>query len=267
MTALPVVGFQGERGAFSDQAIRALFGSAVAPHGYRDFDALVTAVDSGEIAYGLLPCENSIYGPIARAYDLLLRNERVAIVDETTHPIVQCLIGVSGTALQSVERVLSHPVALEQCWAFLQSLDGVKVEAVDDTAGAVRAIVERGDARVAAIGPDLAAQMYGGVVLAQGVQDDRDNATRFFVISRDRTPRRDLGRICIAFSLPHEPGSLYRALGGIADRGLNLRSLVARPQKNRPFEYCFVAELDCAADPDAQSLVPGAIDARVLGRF
>jgi prephenate dehydratase len=105
----------------------------------------------------------------------------------------------------------------------------------------VRSIVELGDTRAAAIGPQLAAEIYGGVILAHGVQDDRENVTRFLVISRDGKPRRDLGRMCVAFSLPHEPGSLYRALGAFAKRGLNLRSLVARPKEGAAFEYRFVA--------------------------
>lgn len=228
----------------------------------------MAAVDARDVEFGLLPCENTIYGPIARAYDLLLQYDGVAIVDETSHAIVQNLIGAPGATLEVVERILSHPVALEQCGAFLKARPHIKIEPVADTAGAVRGIVEGGDRRAAAIGSRLAAEIYGGVVLAPGVQDDRENVTRFLVIARDGKPRRHLGRMCVAFSLPHEPGSLYRALGAFAQRGLNLRSLVARPKERAAFEYRFVVELDWppALEPEAFQL-PGSLDVRVLGKY
>jgi prephenate dehydratase len=268
LIAVQSVGFQGEPGAFSQQAARALLGEGTASRGYVDFDALVEAVAASDVTYGLLPCENSTYGPIARAYDLLLQNPDLSIVDETSLPIVQCLIGVRGASLTGIERVVSHPVALDQCLAFLKTLPNVKVEAVDDTAGAVRAVLEDGNPRVAAIGPRAAAEIYGGVVLREAVQDESENVTRFFLLSRNPEARRRLGRVCVAFELPHEPGSLHRALGAFAERHLNLRSLVARPCKGRPFGYSFIAEIDWPeALGDALPGIPGATDVRVLGRF
>jgi chorismate mutase / prephenate dehydratase len=262
------IGFQGEAGAFSDQAARELFGEHIGTRGYLDFDALVRAVDAGEIEFGLLPCENTIYGPIARAYDLLLQYPAVRIVDETSHAIVQCLIGVPGSTLDAIERVLSHPVALEQCGFFLKGRSSLRVEAVDDTAGAVRSIVELGDRHSAAIGPRLAAEMYGGVVLADAIADDDENVTRFLIISRRFAALRGLGRLCVAFSLSHETGSLHKALGGFADENANLRSIVARPKRGAPFEYRFVAEMDWPRDKDAASLhIPGALEVRVLGHY
>ncbi|MGC2244083.1 MAG: prephenate dehydratase domain-containing protein, partial [Candidatus Aquilonibacter sp.] len=109
-----LVGFQGEPGAFSEEAAAGLFG-AIESRGYPTFDALVDAVDAGEVPCGLLPCENSIHGPVTRAYDLLYAHPRVAIIDETVHRIVQTLIGIEGASLDDIRRVESHPVALEQC--------------------------------------------------------------------------------------------------------------------------------------------------------
>lgn len=261
------VGFQGEPGAFSEEAAIALFGQARTT-GFQSFDALVQAVESGQVELGLLPCENTIYGPIARAYDLLLLHPGVHIVDETTHRVVQALIGVPGAQIDTVECVASHPVALEQCRAFLARHPSIQVRTVDDTAGAVREVVERADRRFAAIGPALAARRYGAQILADAIQDDAENLTRFFAIARDPAPRRNLGRACLAFGLPHEPGSLYTALGKLASRSLNLRSLVARPTRANPFEYTFYAEIECPPQFDvaalAQELSP---QARVLGRY
>ena len=239
-----LVGFQGEAGAFSEEAAAQLLGD-VQTRGFTTFDALVDAVDACGVDSGLLPCENSIHGAIPRAYDVLYAHPRVRIVDETVSRIVQNLIGVPGAQLAGIRRIESHPVALEQCRRFLASLNGVDVVTAADTAGAVRAVVAAGDPSRAAIGPAASARRYGGAILVDAVQDEGENYTRFFLIERDGRPRRGLGRAALAFVLPHQPGSLHRALGGLAERRLNLRSLVARPQAGKPFEYVFYAEVDC----------------------
>jgi prephenate dehydratase len=207
-----IVGFQGEPGAFSEEAADALFPDAQT-RGYPSFDALIDAVATGEIPIALLPCENSIHGPVARAYDLLYTHPSVRIVDETRHRIVQTLIGIPGAQLTAIRQIESHPVALEQCRQFLAAMHGVNVVPVADTAGAVREIVRAGDPFRAAIGPAASAQRYGGAVLAEAVQDEAENYTRFFAIACDGTPRRRLGRAALAFVLPHQPGSLHAALG------------------------------------------------------
>lgn len=262
------VGFQGEAGAFSEEAALGLFGDGTPCVGLHTFDDLVDAVDNESVDAGLIPCENVIYGSIARTYDLLALHPRVRIVDETVHPIVQALIGLPGASLEGITRVSSHPVAIEQCRTFLRGLSGVRVDVAEDTAGAVRTVIERGDPHEAAIGPALAAQRYGGQVLRPSVHDDPENATRFFAIERDGKPRRKLGRACIAMELPHRAGSLYEALGAIARNGLNLRSLVARPTRARAFEYTFYVELDCGSESDLAALLdelPG--ETRSLGWY
>jgi prephenate dehydratase len=262
-----IVGFQGEPGAFSEEAATGLFG-AVDTRGYLNFDALLEAVDSGEIPFGLLPCENSIHGPVTRAYDLLYAHPQVRIVDETVYRIVQTLVGVPGAALAAIRRVESHPVALEQCRKFLSALPGLEVVPVADTAGAVRDVVRRNDPACAAIGPAASAQRYGGAILAGAIQDEPENYTRFFAIARDGTPRRSLGRAAFAFVLPHRPGSLHAALGVLAHGGLNLRALVARPLPGRPFEYIFYAELDSPNVGQAQAVMEAiGGESRLLGWY
>jgi prephenate dehydratase len=260
------IGFQGEPGAFSEEAAFALFG-AVDVRGYTDFDALVRAVDEEEVPFGLLPCENSIHGQIARAYDLLYAHPRVRVVDETVHRIVQNLIGVSGARIECIRRIESHPVALEQCRHFTASLPSVEVTAVADTAGAVRDVVRSGDPSVAAIGPAASAQRYGGVILAPAIQDEAENFTRFFVIARDGIARRRLGRALLALVLPHTPGRLHAALGGFAQRGFNLRALLARPLPGRPFEYIFYAEIDCPDVALLDAIAAEIGDVRLLGWY
>ena len=261
------VGFQGEDGAFSEEAVHALLGS-LETQGYPTFDALVEAVEGGEVDRGLLPCENSIHGAVSRAYDLLYAHPAVRIIDETVHRIVQSLIGLPGARVAQLRRIDSHPVALEQCRRFLGELHGVEIVPVADTAGAVRDALAAGDAARAAIGPAATAQRYGGEILAAAVQDEPENYTRFFLIAGDAGSRRSLGRAAVAFVLPHEPGSLHAALGLLAHRGLNLRSLVARPQPKRPFEYVFYAELDCPQEEQACEIVQAlGLPARLLGWY
>jgi len=262
------VGYQGEPGAFSEEAAIALLGTRIHTRGYRTFEDLVVAADSGELHYGLLPCENTIFGQIAEAYDLLGRYPRVTIVDETTHLVRQCLIGLPGATLSKLERVASHPVALEQCRHFLTTHPQLRITATEDTAGAVRAITESADPRAAAIGPALAAERYGAIVLQNAIQDDADNTTRFFLIAPTETkPRRALGRACLALTLQNSPGSLYRALTPIANAGLNLRALLARPNREHPFEYRFYLEIDAHAGELETITAALGPQARVLGRY
>ncbi len=261
------VGFQGEAGAFSEAAALGLFGS-VETRGFSTFDELVGAVDAGVVDAGLIPCENTIYGSIARTYDLLSEYRAIRIVDETTYAIVQALIGCPSADVATLESVASHPVALEQCRAFLAAHPELRVRTVADTAGSVREMMEIGDPTAAAIGPAPAASRYGAKVLLPNVQDDVENVTRFFAIARNGRVRRNLGRACVALDLPHETGSLYAALGEMASRGSNLRSLIARPARERAFHYRFYVEFDC---PDGATLA--ALEAhfgarmQMLGRY
>ncbi|HLI95728.1 MAG TPA: prephenate dehydratase domain-containing protein [Candidatus Baltobacteraceae bacterium] len=262
-----IVGFQGEQGAFSDEAVAAAFGH-VPTRGYRTFEDLLSAVDEQAVTHGLLPCENSIAGSIARAYDLLSQYESIRIAGETKHRIEQCLIGLPGARIETLERVASHPVAIEQCRRFLAAHPYLRVDLADDTAGSVRAMVERGNLHVAAIGPALAAERYGGVVLKRGVQDDEENYTRFFLITRGGEPAKPATRTCFVLHLPHRAGSLHEALGVLARRGLNLRSLVARPNRQSPFEYVFYVEIDAPETTDAAELLAAFEGrARLLGRY
>jgi prephenate dehydratase len=262
-----MVGYQGEPGAFSDAAARALLPEAQ-PRGYASFDDLVHAVDQGEIDYALLPVENSIFGPIARSYDLLWAHEALRITDETVHHVVMNLIGTKDATESDIAEIRSHPVALEQIRRYTDAHPNWKRVVVEDTAGAVAQIVAAGDPRIAAVGPALAAELYGGNLLRAGIQDDAENFTRFFLLQRGGSARRNLRRSCIAFELHNRPGALRDALSVFADHDIDLRSLVSRPDRRNPFNYRFYCEL---SDVDAALLheTLGAIDGsvRVLGLY
>jgi prephenate dehydratase len=263
-----LVGFQGEPGAFSEEAANDLLPGAQT-RGYRTFQALIDAVDTGAVDAALLPIENSISGQIAANYDLLWNHPRLTIVDETVHRVVQTLIGVPGAEIDDLAEVRSHPVALEQCGRLFAAHPEWRRTVVEDTAGAVREIVAHGDPRIAAIGSRTAARRYGAAILAESVQDNPQNFTRFFLIRRGASGRRRLGRACVGLALVDRPGSLRDALSAFADQSLNLRSLVSRPAPDAgPFKYRFYCEID-QAEPDALAAALAKIDGerRVLGEY
>jgi prephenate dehydratase len=264
---VPRVGFQGEPGAFSDEAARLLVADAQT-HGYRTFDDLIAAVDSAAVDFGLLPVENSIYGAIARSYDLLWEYPALRIVDEIVFAVVQNLIGTPTATVEDIREVRSHPVALEQVRRLFDLHPDWQRTVVDDTAAAVAQVVASADNRVGAIASAFAAARYGAKILLAGVQDDADNYTRFFLLQRNGTARGALGRACIALELPNQPGSLRNALSAFADRAINLRSLVSRPSRTRAFSYRFYCEIDRVdAERLAAALSATAGDTRIFGVY
>lgn len=261
------VAYQGEAGAFSDDAARMLVPGAETL-GYGTFDDAVAAVQRGEATYALLPVENSISGSVPRVYDLLWADDRLSIVDEIVYRVVQNLIGLPHAELAKLREIRSHPVALEQCRAFLGRHPHVRPTIVADTAGAVRDVIALGDPSIAAIASSFAAQRYGGCVLAPAIQDVADNFTRMFLVQRDGFARGDPTRACVALGLTHRPGSLRDALGAFADRGLDLRTLVSRPSLDEPFTYRFY----CEVAPVTEAVLAAALGAiegttRILGLY
>ena len=264
---MPRVAFQGEPGAFSDDAARRLVPDAETI-GCGTFDEAVAAVQRGDAEYALMPVENSISGSVPRVYDLLWADERLSIVDEIVYRVVQNLIGIASAEIADLREVRSHPVALEQCREFLGAHPRVHPTIVADTAGAVREIVRLGNPAVGAIASQLAAERYGARVLAPAIQDVDQNYTRMFLLQRDGRARNLPSRACVALSLAHRPGTLRDALGAFADRGLDLRTLVSRPSLEEPFTYRFYCEIASATQAqldDALAAIDGT--ARVLGFY
>jgi len=263
---MPRIAYQGEPGAFSDDAARKLVPGAETA-GYGTFDDAAAAVQDGTVELALLPVENSISGSVPRVYDLLWHDERLSIVDEIVYRVVQNLIGIAGASVEDLREVRSHPVALEQCRKFLGRHHAMRATIEADTAGAVREITRLGNPAVGAIASSLAAERYGAEVMVPAIQDVADNFTRFFLLRRD-APRADGTRACVALSLANRPGSLRDALGAFADDGLDLRTLVSRPSLERPFSYRFYCEItpvDRARLERALAKIDG--EARVLGLY
>jgi prephenate dehydratase len=265
------VAFQGEPGAYSEAAALEHFGRAAETLPRDTFDAVFAAVEVQACEYGLIPIENSLAGSIHRNYDLLLQHS-LFIVGEHYLRVQHCLIAHAGVALSEVRRVVSHPQALAQCERYLKSLPGVEVEVAHDTAGSVRLIRDRGDRAAAAIASRRAAAVYGLNILAEDVEDDPANFTRFLAIAREPVMPTGEAKSSIVFTLKNVPGSLFKALSVFALRDIDLTKIESRPLVGRPWEYLFYidfarARSDPAAARALEHLDEYALMLRLLGSY
>lgn len=243
------IAYQGEPGAFSEAASRQVDASAdLLP--CRAFEDVFAAVNEGRVDYGVLPIENSIGGSIHRNFDLLQQND-LPIVAEIEVPVVHHLLALPGTTLADVKRIYSHPQALAQCERFLQTLSGVELMASYDTAGSAKMIATDRITDAAAIASKRAGEVFGLHVLKAAIQDYEHNTTRFLVIGK--TPVSDLphDKTSIVFTLPNEPGALFKALSAFALRGIDLTKLESRPMPARKWEYLFYMDLKASPEQPA----------------
>jgi prephenate dehydratase len=249
MTAIAI---QGEAGSFSHTAALDTHGPALRLVPCATFEELFQAVASGAAHRGIVPIENTLAGSVHENYDLLSAHQ-LHVVGETQVWIHHCLIARPGTGLPEVRRVASHPVALAQCRRFFVTHPNLVAVPSYDTAGSVRNLIAgEGHAHAdAAIASALAAELYGGEVLAEGLEDHAENYTRFLVIAREPAHTDGATKISLVFTLPNTPGSLHRALTVFAERGLNLTKIESRPIPGRPWEYLFY--LDVIGDVREQS--------------
>jgi prephenate dehydratase len=243
------VAFQGELGAFSQEAIRQLLGSKARPVACQRFDEVFAALEQRRVPAAVIPMENTLHGSVHENYDLLLKHD-FTITAETNVRIVHHLIAPSGTAFAQVRKVYSHPVALNQCLDFFERHKRIERVPFYDTAGSVKMILEERPAGAAAIASELAAKIYGGRILKREIEDDRQNYTRFFLLEpkggKPRTPpgaRVRPWKTSLVFSTRNVPGALFRALAALALRDLDLTKLESRPLRGKPWEYLFYVDL------------------------
>jgi prephenate dehydratase len=264
------IAYQGEPGAFSEAAARLVHASAELQP-CRRFEEVFDAVEAGPASYGVLPIENSIGGSIHRNYDLLLEHH-LPIVGEIELPVVHELLALPGVQLGDLRRIYSHPQALAQCERFLRTLSGVELVASYDTAGSAKLVAEERLTDAAAIASTRAGQVFGLKPLATGIQDYDENITRFIVVGRRPFGDAPADKTTVVFSVPNQPGALFKALSVFALREVDLTKLESRPIPGRPWEYLFYVDLASARDalPCARALAHLAEFApllRVLGSY
>jgi prephenate dehydratase len=265
------VAFQGERGAFSEEAAVKLLGEEIVPVPQPTFDATFAAVGRGLADFVLSPIENSLAGSVHKALDLLI-DSGLSIIGEVVIPISLNLIALPGASLEQITGVESHPVALAQCERFFRARPELKRIAAEDTAGSVRAIMQARDPERAAIASRRAAEIYGGIILLEHLEDDPENYTRFLLLSASPNDTAPATKLSLVFQLPHRPGSLHRALEIFAQRKINLMKIESRPVHGRPWEYRFYMDLQASAsDPEAAAAIAElgkcAANLKILGSY
>jgi prephenate dehydratase len=257
------VAYQGEPGAYSDEAVSAVYPHAEAV-GFATFRLTFDALEMGAVDMAVLPVENSSAGVVQEVSDLLWELPGLRVVREQIQPVRHCLLGWPGP----VERALSHPQALAQCDRYLHARQ-IRSVAFHDTAGAARAVAEQRQPGTAAIASKAAATRYGLYVLAEAIQDDAENRTRFVVVEKGAPARpRDVKaggnghtawKSSLAFVTAHRPGSLAHALDCFARRSVNLTRLDSRPMLGRPFEYRFYVDFSIDGDTSTAEQAEAAL--------
>ena len=268
------VAFQGEPGAFSEAAAIQLLGGEIRTVPRATFEAAFTAIAEGAADALLAPVENSLAGSVVRVFDLLMES-RLAIVAETILPIEMQLIAAPGASLADIRSVASHPMALAQCERFFAAHPQWKRVPAEDTAGSVREALSRGDKSSAAIAGRRAAEHYHGVILAESIQDNAENFTRFVLLLPEKESATWISpqarKVSLAMRLAHRPGALLASLEPFAKYGVNLLKIESRPIHGRPWEYQFFidveAETPARLDAALAEVRSATSEIRVLGRY
>ena len=263
------VAFQGEPGAYSEQAVFNYFGN-VETQPCESFDVVFDSVVSDTCEFGLIPIENSLAGSIHQNYDLLLRHD-LHIVGEYPLRVQHCLIALPGVKKEDIKKAISHPQALGQCAAYLRNL-GIKPESVYDTAGSVKMLKESGARDTAAIASRRAAEIYEMQVLEEGIEDNPENYTRFLAITKKAFEPKGEAKTSIVFTLKNQPGALFKALSVFALRDIDLTKIESRPLQGKPWEYLFYIDFVGAAHEETarkalDHLGEYALMLRVLGSY
>jgi prephenate dehydratase len=253
------IGFQGEHGAYSEEAIYKQFGRDVKTVPTVTIHEVFNLTEAGAVDLGVIPVENSVEGSINETYDMLL-SSNLTVIGEVVLRVIHCLIALRSAKLAGIKVVYSHPQALAQCRNFVTSL-GVEPIVTYDTAGSVKMIKEKRLEGAAAIAGERAAEIYGLKVLKKGIEDYSTNSTRFLIVAREGSePERSKStaarrgsvshgsKTSLIFAVPHTPGSLYNALEVFARAKINLTKIESRPTKERPWEYFFFVDFEGRRD-------------------
>ena len=269
--AAPRVVYQGEPGCYSEEAAVGFFGPEVSSRGLAWFPDVFAALERGEADYAVLPVENSSTGSIRQVYDLLAQYNYY-VVGECQVKVEHCLMALPGAALEDIQTVYSHEQGLMQFEKYVDAHRGWRRVPTLDTAGSAKQVAESGDRTAAAICSRRAAQIYGLHILAEGVNYNAMNHTRFVVVSPVLELRPGRNKISAVFRLPHQSGSLHEILTVFAVQGLNLLKIESRPIPGRGWEYLFFLDFtgDLAApemDGVLHELGQLAAEFRILGNF
>ena len=239
---MSIIAFQGEHGAYSEIASKKYFGEDAKLSPSFSIDNVFEKVKTGKAAYGVVPVENSLFGSIFETYDHL-STYHLAIIGELNLQINHCLLAQKKYKLDEIKKVFSHPQALGQSSDFLKTLKNAKIHPAYDTAGSAIISDQGKDEPVAIVASKKAAEIYGLKILKSNIQNNKENFTRFLVISKTgqkgeiKNPKSS-----ICFELKSIPGALFKALSVFALRDINLVKIESRPIPHKPFQYMFYTD-------------------------
>ena len=242
MTLL-TVSFQGEYGAFSEQAALAYFGKKCRPVPRENFRDIFEDVKKGKSSYGIIPIENSLFGSVAQNYDLL-QEYPLSVTGEVKLRVSHCLLSLPPATLRTIRHVYSHPQALGQSDTFLRTLKQVSIHQYYDTAGAAKMIAEEKRIDSAAVASVQAASHYGLKILRKNIETDHRNFTRFLIIARKEKAPAKHAKTSLIFASKHAPGLLVHCLSAFAEHKINLLKIESRPIIGKPWEYLFYVDVD-----------------------
>ncbi len=263
--------FQGADGAYSQAAMHTYFGEEIDSFHVETFRDAMGAIEEGRADFAVLPIENSTAGIVSEIYDLLVEYENY-IVGEQVIPIAHCLLGVPGTKVEDIEMVYSHPQSLMQSSRFLQEHPNWKQISMQNNAFATQKVAQDQDKKQAAIASAFAGKLYGLEVLQEAIQNDKNNSTRFIIVTNQKIFKKDAGKVSICFEVAHESGSLYHALSHFIYNHLNVSKIESRPIESRNWEYRFFLDFegnlsDSAVKNALRGLREETINMKILGNY
>lgn len=261
----------GEPGAYTEQAMLEVFGEEVHVCKGREFQDVMQAVHDGEVDYGVLAIENSSTGGITDNYDLFMKYDNT-IVGEHVVKVEHALLGVKGAGIEDICKVYSHPQGIYQCHQFLMEHPKIKPYEYYSTSAGAKKVADEGDKTQAAIASKRAGAIYGLDVLAEAINFESENYTRFIIITNQRKYLKKANKISISFELPHVAGSLYGILSHIRFNGLNMTKIESRPIAGRNWEYRFFVDFEGNLDDSGvknalNGIREEAVNVRILGNY
>lgn len=261
----------GVPGTHTQQAMEDVFGTEINGVSCQSFQGVMEAVENGAADYGVLPIENSSTGGISANYDLLL-NYGNSIVGQYVMKIDQCLLALPGASFSDIRTIFSHPQGLLQSREFMNEHPEYEGVEYGSTAAAAKKVAEDNNKTQAAIASRRAAKEYGLEILADSIQQEKNNCTRFIIIGRHSYYTEKSNKLALCIELPHKSGTLYRILSHFLYNDLNMTQIESRPIPGKNWEYRFFVDVEGNLDDAAvQNALRGvkeeAAFMRVLGNF
>jgi chorismate mutase / prephenate dehydratase len=263
--------YQGVEGAYSEKAVKSFFGSDANSFHVESFRDAMNMIADGAADYAVLPIENSSAGIVTQNYDMLMEFENYIVAEQIVR-IEHCLLGLPEAEIEDIDSVYSHVQGLMQCGGFLEKHRKMTAYQAKNTAIAAKSVKEAGLLSQAAIASEEAAELYGLKILARDIADNKENYTRFIIVSNQRVFQKDANKISICFQLPHRKGSLYRLMSHFIYNGLNMTKIESRPIPERTWEYRFFVDFDGNLNDSAvKNAIRGireeANNLRILGNY